>query len=59
MTDHNAFLSYVSMLFIDKTDPSDPLQRENYRIRALKIMVSTSPFLYRIFWHPSGRSYFA
>ena len=27
--DHNGFLSDVSITFIDKTDPSDPLKREN------------------------------
>ena len=27
---HNGFLSDVSVTFIDKTDPSDPLKHENY-----------------------------
>ena len=27
---HNCFISDVSVTFIDKTDPSDPLKREDY-----------------------------
>ena len=27
------------IIFIDKTDPSDPLQRENYRIYALDLLL--------------------
>ena len=34
----NGFLNDVSITFIDKTDPSDPLKRENYRRRTLKTM---------------------
>ena len=28
--DHNSFLNDISVTLIDKTDPSDPLKRENY-----------------------------
>ena len=34
----NGFLNDVSTTFIDKTDPSDPLKREDYRRRTLKTM---------------------
>ena len=34
----NGFLNDVSITFIDKTDPSDPLKREDYRRRTLKTM---------------------
>ena len=30
MPGHNRFLNDVSITFIDKTDPSDPLEREDY-----------------------------
>ena len=33
----NGFLN-VSITFIDKTDPSDPLKREDYRRRTLETM---------------------
>ena len=36
---HDGFLNDVSITFIDKTDPSDPLQREDYRRQTLKTMV--------------------
>ena len=35
---HNCFISDVSGTFIDKTDPSDPLKREDYRSSTLKTM---------------------
>ena len=35
---HNGFLNDVSITFIDKADPSDPLKREDYWRRALKTM---------------------
>ena len=35
---HNGFLNDVSMTFIDKTVPSDPLKREDYWKRTLKTM---------------------
>ena len=34
----NGFLNDVSITFIDKTDPSDPLKREDYRRRTLETM---------------------
>ena len=36
---HNGFLNDVLITFIDKTDPSDPLKREDYWRRTLKTMV--------------------
>ena len=39
MTGHNRFLNDVSITFIDKTDPSYPLQREDYWRQMLKTMV--------------------
>ena len=36
--DHHGFLNDISITFIDKTDPSDPLKREDYRRRTLKTM---------------------
>ena len=33
---HNCFIIDVSVTFIDKTDPSDPLKREDYRRSTLK-----------------------
>ena len=38
MAVHNGFLNDVSITFIDKTDPSDPLRREDYWRQALKTM---------------------
>ena len=38
-SDHSDFLSDVSITFIDKTDPSDPLKREDYWRRTLKTML--------------------
>ena len=38
MAGHNGFLNDVSITFIDKTDPSDPLRREDYWRQALKTM---------------------
>ena len=35
-SNHNYFISHVSVIFIDKTDPSDPLKRENYWRSTLK-----------------------
>ena len=37
-SNHNCFISDVSVTFIDKTDPSDPLKREDYRRSTLKTM---------------------
>ena len=39
MADHDGFLNDVFITFIDKTDPSDPLRREDYRRQTLKTMV--------------------
>ena len=41
----NGFLNDVSITFIDKTDPSDPLKREDYWRRTLKTM---APFGFNI-----------
>ena len=38
MAGHDGFLNDVSITFIDKTDPSDPLRREDWR-QTLKTMV--------------------
>ena len=35
---HNGFLNDVSITFIDKTNPPDPLKREDYWRRTLKTM---------------------
>ena len=35
---HNRFLNDVSVTFIDKKDPSDPLKRENFSRQTLMIM---------------------
>ena len=35
----NGFLNDVSITFIDKTDPSNPLKREDYWKRTFKTMV--------------------
>ena len=35
---HNVFLNDVSITFIDKTDPSDPLRREDYWRQTLQTM---------------------
>ena len=35
---HHGLLENVSITFIDKTDPSDPLKRENYWKNVLKLM---------------------
>ena len=35
---HHSFLEDVSITLIDKTDPSNPLQRENYWRSTLKTM---------------------
>ena len=37
---HNGFLNDVSVTFIDKTDPSDPLDCENYWWETLMTMAS-------------------
>ena len=39
MADHDGFLKDVSITFIDKTDPSDPLRREDYCRQTLKTML--------------------
>ena len=39
MAGHGGFLNDVSIKFIDKIDPSDPLGRENYWRQTLKTMV--------------------
>ena len=37
-SNHNYFISDVSVTFIDKTDPFDPLKREDYWRITLKTM---------------------
>ena len=39
MAGHDGFLNDVSITFIDKTDPSDPLRKEDYSRQTLKTMV--------------------
>ena len=39
MAGHDVVLNDVSIKFIDKTDPSDPLPREDYQRQKLKTMV--------------------
>ena len=39
-SNHNGFISDVSVTFIDKTDPSDPLKKEGYWRSNLKTMAS-------------------
>ena len=39
MVGHDGFLSDVSITFIDKTDPSDPLRTKDYWRRTLKTIV--------------------
>ena len=39
MAGHNGFLNDVSITFIDKTDPTDPLRREDYWRQTLKTVV--------------------
>ena len=39
MAGHDGFLNDVSIIFIDKTDPSDPLRREDYWRQTHKTMV--------------------
>ena len=39
LEDHTQLVNDVSMIFIDKTDPTDPLKRENYRKHSLKTLV--------------------
>ena len=36
---HNGFLNYVSITFINKTDPSDPFKWEDWWRRTLKTML--------------------
>ena len=36
--DHNGFLKDASITFIDKSDPSNPLERENYWMEILQTM---------------------
>ena len=45
MAGHSRFLSNVSITFIDKTDPSDPLRREDYWRQYLKQWSHTSLIL--------------
>ena len=40
MASHDGFLNDVSITFIDKTDPSDPLRREDYWRQLLKTTVT-------------------
>ena len=40
--DHEGFLQDVSIIFIDKTDPSDPLEREKYWRDTLKTLAPDS-----------------
>ena len=57
---HNNFLENISITLIDKTDPSNPLQRKNYWKSTLKTMmawglnaegcVSNSVLLYFYHW---------
>ena len=39
MAGHDGFLNDVSITFIDKTDPSGPLRKEDYWRQTLKTMV--------------------
>ena len=39
---HEGFLQDVSITFIDKTDPSDPLKREKYWRNTLKTLAPDS-----------------
>ena len=39
MACHDGFLNDISITFTDKTDPSDPLRREDYRRQMLETMV--------------------
>ena len=39
MADHDGFLNNISVTFIDKTDPFDPLRIEDYWRKTLKTMV--------------------
>ena len=55
---HCSFLEDVSLTILDKTDPSDPLKREDYWRSALKTMASFRPkeesvsqFYYRYLEH--------
>ena len=40
MASHDGFLKDVSITFIDKTDPSDPLRGEDYYTQTLKTKLS-------------------
>ena len=42
---HDGFFKDVSITFINKTDPSDPLRREEYWRQTLKTMVLYRPNL--------------
>ena len=37
-SNHDCFISDVSVIFIDKTDPSDPLKKKDYWKSTLKTM---------------------
>ena len=39
LEDHTQFVNDVSIIFIDKTDPTDPLKREQYWRHTLKTLV--------------------
>ena len=39
MVGHDGFLSDVSITFLDKTDPSDPLRAKDYWRPTLKTMI--------------------
>ena len=40
MAGHEGFLNDVSIALIEKTDPSDPLRREDYWRQTLRTMVA-------------------
>ena len=40
LEDHTQFVNDASIIFIDKTDPTYPLKREQYWRHALKTLVS-------------------
>ena len=51
-SNHNCFISDVSVTFIDKTDPSDPPKREDYWRRTLKTMALFGLNVEESVWHP-------
>ena len=42
LEDHTQFVNDISAIFIDKTDPTDPLKREQYWRHTLKTLVPYS-----------------